>query len=286
VPDACDLQGSVSEDCDLNGVPDECDSDCDGNGKPDACDVLSDGGLDCDSNGIPDSCELGLGDGDGNGLLDSCELARSPHLDCDGNGSLDLADLAPVFRLFQEEYPAGGAPESVALSDLDGDGDLDVAAAHHGVPPDAFLAGRPAGITILSNRGDGTMVRAREITFDAPVVRLEALDADRDGRVDLVTARRDRFCSNQGWISVLLNDGEPRFTRRAAHPIDSWPLSLRAADFDGDRVEEVLVATGYTSAAVVGIVSTLRGRGRRPDPPAPLPGRRRAGLREGRRCQR
>lgn len=38
VEDAEDISSGSSQDCDLNGVPDECDSDCDNDGVPDACD--------------------------------------------------------------------------------------------------------------------------------------------------------------------------------------------------------------------------------------------------------
>ena len=38
VEDADDIADGTSMDCDLNGVPDECQSDCDNDGTPDACD--------------------------------------------------------------------------------------------------------------------------------------------------------------------------------------------------------------------------------------------------------
>ncbi len=48
-----------STDCNLNGVPDECDADCNANGTPDACDIAADTTLDCNGNGILDACETG-----------------------------------------------------------------------------------------------------------------------------------------------------------------------------------------------------------------------------------
>ena len=79
VPDECDLDAGTSEDCNENGVPDECDVpplgdyslDCNGNLVPDECDIAS--GKDCDGNGIPDDCQP-EDDCDDNGLLDICEL--------------------------------------------------------------------------------------------------------------------------------------------------------------------------------------------------------------------
>ena len=84
-------------DCNGNGVPDECDiadgtsEDCNGNGLPDECDVppLGDYSLDCNGNLIPDECELADHDCDGNGIPDDCQ----PEDDCDDNGLLDICEL-------------------------------------------------------------------------------------------------------------------------------------------------------------------------------------------------
>ncbi|HWL92752.1 MAG TPA: hypothetical protein VNT79_04390, partial [Phycisphaerae bacterium] len=93
VPDDCDIDVTdpdgntqVSEDCDENAVPDECDPDCDENGVPDVCDVDAadpDGDSwvdpDCNENGWPDACDVDLGppfgslDADENGVPDECE---------------------------------------------------------------------------------------------------------------------------------------------------------------------------------------------------------------------
>ena len=44
-------------DCNLDGVPDDCEEDCDLNGAPDACEIAQDAGLDLNTNGVLDSCE-------------------------------------------------------------------------------------------------------------------------------------------------------------------------------------------------------------------------------------
>ena len=84
MPDICDqFTGGVSEDCNNNNIPDECDissglsGDCNGNGIPDSCDSSSDN-VDCNGNGIPDGCDIadGAPDCNGNGALDSCEFGQ------------------------------------------------------------------------------------------------------------------------------------------------------------------------------------------------------------------
>jgi hypothetical protein len=49
-------------DCNLNGIPDECDPaiDCNGNYVPDSCEVATMKSGDCNSNAVPDECESGF----------------------------------------------------------------------------------------------------------------------------------------------------------------------------------------------------------------------------------
>src|SRR5262249_29452007 len=152
-----------------------------------------------------------------NGIVDSCELAQDPALDCDGNRSLDKVELAPRFALSQEEYPVAKEPQSVALADLDGDGDLDMAVGGHG----------SKDVTILAHGGDGTYGLARRIAFQAAVDVVEPLDANHDGKIDLIAVSWDKLCdTHQSWLSVMSNDGELKFTKRASYPVESLALSI------------------------------------------------------------
>ena len=76
IADSTDIANGAL-DCNVDGIPDECQSevDCDGNGIPDTCDILDNSDLDCDRNGELDSCQIANG-GDQNedGVLDACEL--------------------------------------------------------------------------------------------------------------------------------------------------------------------------------------------------------------------
>ncbi|MCP4250320.1 MAG: hypothetical protein GY778_25030, partial [bacterium] len=76
--DSIDIDGGGSQDCDSNGVPDECDPDCNTNGTADGCDLLLGTSSDCNANGTPDECDLLSGaspDDNTNGLPDECEDA-------------------------------------------------------------------------------------------------------------------------------------------------------------------------------------------------------------------
>ncbi|MCB9865506.1 MAG: M4 family metallopeptidase [Phycisphaerales bacterium] len=86
-------------DCNANGVPDDCDLaegaslDCDANGVPDECDAAID---DCNTNGIPDICEP---DCDSNGTIDACEIVRQPR----GFGAFGIiAQVVPASTGFDD----------------------------------------------------------------------------------------------------------------------------------------------------------------------------------------
>jgi len=99
VADPDDLSSGTSEDCNGDGIPDECqisEDDCNLNGLLDFCEIASGVAFDCNDNGLLDSCDIvaGATDCDADGLMDSCELISGTGTDCNLNGNLDICDLA------------------------------------------------------------------------------------------------------------------------------------------------------------------------------------------------
>ena len=142
-PDGDDVANGTSEDCDQDGVPDECgyspgQPDCNQDGIPDICelDCDLDGVLDgcaiaanqvpdCNLNGIPDSCDFAAGgDQDGNGVLDACDNVPFWRGDCNSSGSLDLADaISSLYYLFGLSNPV----TCVDSCDVNDSGAVDIA---------------------------------------------------------------------------------------------------------------------------------------------------------------
>ena len=77
IGDHCEIMSGASLDCDLNGVPDECQPDCNADGIPDVCEP------DCNGNGIPDACDIANGDSE------DCNANGIPD-ECDGGGVTDV----------------------------------------------------------------------------------------------------------------------------------------------------------------------------------------------------
>jgi hypothetical protein len=138
----------------------------------------------------------------------------------------------------------GRSPMSVFASDLDGDGDNDLAVANN----------MSDNIAILINNGDGTFQRAVSYAigqYSGPY-SIIANDFDGDGNNDIAVV--NMFSSN---VSILKNNGNGTFQSAVNYPVVNLPVSIFACDFDND---------GYKDLAVVnmddaGTISMLKNNG-------------------------
>ena len=139
----------------------------------------------------------------------------------------------------------GLRPQSLALSDLDGDGDLDMAVAVTGGDV----------VTILRNNGDATFVVDANYPNDAPQA-IAVGDLNGDGAIDFVTANW-----LQDVISVRLNNGDGTF--RESIPYDSGvrPTSVAIGDLDGDGDADLAIGNFGDSFFHGTTVSILRNNG-------------------------
>jgi hypothetical protein len=120
---------TTSSDCNLDGIPDECQADCDGNGVPDFCDIAAGRLRDEDGNGIPDRCQSWFRRGDANGdgrfdisdpisilgclfLGDACPSCRDA-ADANDDGLFDITDAVYIlyWRFLDGTRPAAPHPD-------------------------------------------------------------------------------------------------------------------------------------------------------------------------------
>jgi hypothetical protein len=223
-------------------------------------------------------------------------------LDLNSDGRLDLLgahqDEGTLSILMQEadgsfasplEYPAGIEPRAIAPTDLDGDGDLDLAIANFtngvriqwnldqgafdnfvpatmpvGNAPQAVAIGLVNGdlrpdivvvnrdsdsISVLHNIPTGGFVRVDYYTGDAPQ-DIALADLNGDGHTDIAVARPGRD-RDYGDIAIHLNTGLGTFTPAAYIVSIEEPSSIALADMDADGDMDIAVAGLEGESAVL-----------------------------------
>ncbi len=127
-------------------------------------------------------------------------------------------------------FPVGDAPQSVAVGDLDGDGDLDLAVAIDTV--ETF-----DDVAVLLNSGDGTFAPPTLFSVGTVPKSLEMGDMDGDGDLDVAVVNQ-----GSGDVSILLNNGNGTFAPEVFYATGDGPQDVALGDLDGDGDLDVATA--------------------------------------------
>ncbi len=145
-----------------------------------------------------------------------------------GNGTFAL----PV------KYVAGFDPRSVAIGDLDGDGDLDLATAN------SFFSVSDT-VSVLLNHGDGTFATHVQYGTGVNPTFVGMGDLDRDGDLDLAVTN-----SLSRSVSVLINHGNATFAAHVQYGTGTTPSSVAIGDLDRDGDLDLAVANRFFNPSV------------------------------------
>jgi len=167
---------------------------------------------------------VALGDVDGDGDLDAFVGNGNPF-----GGHANKVWLNNGAGLFADSGQAlgSGATGSVALGDMDGDGDLD-----------AFVGDGDAGNRVWLNDGSGTFTDSGQALGNSDT--RTAVLGDIDGDSDLDALAGNVNAANRVW----LNDGSGTFTDSGQSLLGTYTEAVALGDVDGDGDLDALLANG------------------------------------------
>jgi len=187
--------------------------------------------------------DLAAGDFNGDGKLDLAVTINDPQIGLSlltGNGDGTFGAPANFPNTTQLDSPA------VVATDLDNDGSLDVVVAHY---IGCYTAPCTVGwtISLMFGNGDGTFQGSREIVVGTGMSEIAVGDFNRDGIKDLGIA------GDSSRVYVLLGLGNGTFVQQPTITLTADTFGVDAtdidmSDFNGDSVQDLVVAIGLNGS--------------------------------------
>ena len=154
---------------------------------------------------------------------------------------------SPSFKASREFDLGTKSAQSVALADLNGDGKLDVVAAHGADFPEELR--RIRVVSVLFGRGDGRLGPSHAYEIGKPGDEMGAWsiatgDLTGDGKPDVATGNLAAKS-----VSVLVNSGRGTFAAPVNYSLNREPADIAVADLNGDG--KLDIATGNPNTVSV-----------------------------------
>ena len=142
---------------------------------------------------------------------------------------------------------ASVAAQTIVAADFNADG----------IPDAASLSASPNRASIFLGDGTGALKPGATYNIGASPTSVLAADFNGDGKLDLAVADSGVSGGNDpGAIVVLLGNGDGTFQTPVRYSAGTSPVSLAAADFNGDGILDLAVANAQSAS-----VSILLGLG-------------------------
>jgi len=194
--------------------------------------------LDADQNFV---AAFAVGDFNGDGKPDIAALVDLT----DNNATaiyLYLGNGDGTFQPARQFRVSEFAPVAMVAGDFNGDGNLDLAVlstyVHEGVAHLSVLLGNGRG-------GFGAPIRSRlneKIDSGSYVPVLAAADFNGDNKLDIAVAEPNGDSNKNGFVRVLLGNGDGTFRNGVRAPAGPNPVSIGAADLSGNGILDLVVS--------------------------------------------
>jgi hypothetical protein len=151
-------------------------------------------------------------------------------------------------------FPVGWSPQAVVTGDFNNDGHLDLATFN--------LHGDTVSVLLGDGRGGfGTAIDPIGTPYSGFFhASLTIADFNNDGKLDLAAVYSDYEAYPNGWLGVLLGNGDGTFQPVAGPGALYVPVSAAAGDFNNDGNSDLVVTEDDLGSS--GVVEVLLGNGR------------------------
>lgn len=161
----------------------------------------------------------------------------------DGTISVLLGNGNGTFGSPEDTVSAGPDPVSIAVADINNDGNPDVIVANSGTNPDGSAVNT---ISILLGNGNGSFQPAYTVATDVAPTFVTTADLNRDGNVDLIVGGMLLNNSdNNVPVQVLLGSGngsfQPGQLLSGDDSYDCQVSSIAVADLNGDGIPDLII---------------------------------------------
>jgi hypothetical protein len=154
--------------------------------------------------------------------------------------SIYLGKSTGTFSPVVKTYQVTGAPRSIAVSDVNGDGKLDLV-----VVGGSATSG---SINVLLGYGDGTFQAAAVYSVSATLFAVVTVDLNGDGHPDIAAVSGLR--TQKGGLWVLLNSGNGTFQTPTSPALSGVYKQMAAGDFNRDGKVDLLLGESNVSLAL------------------------------------
>ncbi len=145
------------------------------------------------------------------------------------------------------QFEVGHSPSSIAVADVDADGD-----------PDLVVTNYDTGtISVLNNLGNGQFAAHADYFCGLHPLAIACGDFDGDGRVDLAVVNY----GPHGSVTILANQGFGDFAVLEVLTVGAWPFGVAASDFDGDGNVDLAVSRIDVSATAPAVFALYLNHG-------------------------